>query len=83
VAGIVALLAKDFIRLVLVAVLLASPVAWYAMHRWLEHFAYRVAVPWWIFGITGLLALSIAFLTVSFQAVKTALLNPTKSLRSE
>jgi ABC-type antimicrobial peptide transport system permease subunit len=83
VPSLVALLSGEFLRLVAVAILVASPVAWYAMNRWLEDFAYRIEVPWWVFGATGLLALGIAFFTVSFQAVKAALRNPVKSLRTE
>ncbi len=83
VASLVALLSGDLLRLVGVALALASPVAWYAMHRWLQDFAYRVAVPWWAFGVAGLLAAGIALLTVSFQSVKAALMDPVKSLRSE
>ncbi len=83
VAGIATLLSKDFVKLVLVAVVIASPVAWYAMHMWLQDFAYRVNISWWIFLLAGVLALSIALLTVSYQAIKAALMNPVRSLRSE
>ncbi len=83
VVSVVALLSKDFLKLVLIALLLASPVAWYAMHRWLQDFAYKIDIEWWMFAGAGLLALSIALLTVSFQSVKAALTNPVKSLRSE
>ncbi len=83
VTSIVALLSKDFLKLVLIAILLASPLAWYAMNRWLQDFAYRVEVSWWVFALAGLLAVSIALLTVSFQSVRAALVNPVKSLRSE
>ncbi|GAB3758287.1 ABC transporter permease [Spirosoma pomorum] len=81
--SIVGLLSKDFLKLVLVALILASPIAYYAMHRWLQDFAYRVDISWWVFGLAGLLAIGIALLTVSFQSIKAALLNPVKSLRSE
>jgi len=81
--SIVGLLSKDFLKLVLVAILIASPLAWYAMHRWLEDFAYRVDISWWVFALAGLLAIGIALLTVSFQSIKAALVNPVKSLRSE
>lgn len=83
VAGIVQLLSKDFIRLVLFALLIAGPLAWWMMHNWLESFAYRIEINWWVFAIAGLAAICIALLTVSFQAVKAALANPVKSLRTE
>jgi putative ABC transport system permease protein len=83
VEGIVLLLSRDFVKLVVVALLIASPIAWYAMNKWLEDFAYRIELEWWIFAIAGLLAIVIALLTVSFQSVKAALMNPVKSLRSE
>ena len=83
VAGLVALLARDFLKPVFVALLLAAPVAWYAMNRWLEDFAYRVELEWWVFAGAGLLAVAIALLTVGFQSVKAALVNPVESLRSE
>jgi putative ABC transport system permease protein len=81
--SIVALLSKDFLKLVLIAILIASPIAWYAMNRWLQDFAYKITIDWWIFALAGLLAIGIALLTVSFQSVKAALMNPVKSLRSE
>jgi len=77
------LLSKDFLKLVLLALLVASPVAGYFMHQWLQNFAYRIHIGWWIFGLAGLLALMIALLTISFQAVKAALANPVKNLRTE
>ena len=83
VAGITTLLAKDFLKLVVVGMLIASPLAWYLMRQWLEDFAYRVEVQWWMFVLAGVLAIGIAFLTISFQSVKAALANPVKSLRSE
>ena len=83
VAGIVNLLAKDFLRLVLIAILIASPLAWYCMDRWLEGFAYQVELNGWIFVLAGVVAMLIAFLTVGFQSVRAALANPVKSLRSE
>ncbi|GAB3048672.1 ABC transporter permease [Spirosoma pulveris] len=83
VTSIVALLANDFLQLVLIALLIASPIAWYAMSHWLAGFAYRVAIHWWMFAGAGLLALGIAFLTVFFQSVKAALTNPVNSLRSD
>ncbi|AXE19610.1 ABC transporter permease [Runella rosea] len=83
VGSVVTLLSTDFIKLVLIALLIASPVAWYAMHLWLKDFAYRIDIPWWVFGVTAFLAVGIAFLTVSFQSIKAALMNPVKSLKSE
>ena len=83
VAGIVGLLSKDFVKLVLIANLLAWPVAWYAMNRWLQDFAYRINIGWWIFALAGGVALLIALLTVSTQAIKAALANPVESLRYE
>jgi putative ABC transport system permease protein len=81
--GIVRLLSKDFLKLVLIAFVIATPVAWYFMHRWLQDFAFRVDIAWWVFALAGMVALCIAMLTVSFQAVKAALANPIKSLRTE
>jgi len=83
VASIVALLSKDFLKLVLVAILLATPIAWYAMNQWLQDFAYKIDIEWWVFALAGLLATTVAVLTVSFQSVKAALMNPVKSLRTE
>lgn len=83
VQSIVALLSKDFLKLVAVAALIAFPVAWYAMNGWLQDFAYRVTIGWWIFIIAGLIAAFIALITIAFQAIKAALANPVKSLRSE
>ena len=83
VAGIAALLSKDFIKLVLIAIVLASPVAWYLMNRWLQDFAYRIEVSWWMFALAGLGSIVIAIATVSFQAIRAALANPVNSLRSE
>lgn len=82
-SSIVRLLSKDFLALVLVAFVVAVPVAWYALDQWLADFAYRVAMPWWIFALAGLLATVIAMLTVSFQSVRAATANPVDSLRSE
>ena len=83
IAGIAGLLAKDFLKLVLVAIVVASPVAYYYMEKWLADFAYRIDVQWWLFAAAGAAAVAIAFLTVGFQAVRAALANPVKSLRSE
>ncbi|RYE29531.1 MAG: FtsX-like permease family protein, partial [Sphingobacteriaceae bacterium] len=83
VAGIVVLLSKDFAKMVLLASVLAFPVAYWVMHNWLQSFAYRIQISWWIFGLSSMIALLIALATISFQAVKAALANPVKSLRSE
>ena len=83
VATIVGLIAKDFLKLVFIAIIIAVPFAWYGMYRWLQDYAYRINIGWWTFLITGLMALVIAFITVSFQAVKAAIANPVKNLRTE
>lgn len=83
VASITTLLSKDFIILVFIAILIASPIAWYGMDKWLQEFAYRTPMPWWAFVAAGGGALIIALSTISFQAIKAALLNPVRSLRSE
>jgi putative ABC transport system permease protein len=83
VTGIVGLLSKDFIRMVGIAFIIASPIAWYVMNRWLEDFAYRIDIEWWKFALAGLVAVIIALLTVSFQAIRAAVANPVESLRSE
>ncbi len=82
VAGIVQMLMSDFIRLIIIALLIASPIAWWGMERWLQDFAYRIRIEWWMFALSGLVAVMIAMLTVSFQAIKAALVNPVKSLRT-
>ena len=81
--NVVALLSKDFIKLVVIALCIASPVAWYAMHHWLETFAYHTSLNVWLFLLAGGMAVLIALMTVSLQSVKAALMNPAKSLRSE
>lgn len=81
--GIVQLLSKDFIRLVIFALLIAGPIAWWMMQNWLESFAYRIEIDWRVFLIAGLVAIFIALVTVSFQAIKAAIVNPIKSLRTE
>ena len=83
VTGIVGMLSKDFLTLVVIAAVIAFPVAWLAMHRWLNDFAYRVNIGWWVFVIAGVVALLIALLTISFQSIKAAIANPVKSLRTE
>lgn len=83
VAGIAALLSKDFLRLVFISFVIASPVAWWAMETWLKEYPYRVAISWWVFAAAGFLSILIAILTVSYQAIKAALANPVRSLRTE
>ena len=83
ITSVTTLLSKDFIKLVLIACLVAFPVAYFAMHRWLQNFAYKIDIAWWIFALAGLLAVAIALLTVSFQSIKAAFMNPVTSLRSE
>jgi len=82
-AGIVALLSKDFIKLVAISLIVAFPIAWLAMNKWLDNFSYRINMKWWMFVAAGLGAIIIALATVSFQAIKAATANPVKSLRSE
>ncbi len=83
VSNIVTLISKDFVQLVLLAIIIASPVAWYLMNMWLADFAYKISIEWWYFALSGIMAIGIALLTVSFKAVKAAVANPVKSLRSE
>jgi putative ABC transport system permease protein len=83
VSSIVILLSKSFLKLVGIAAILAFPIAWLAMHKWLQEFAYRIHVQWWVFVLAGLTAAAIAFVTIGLQAVKAAMANPVKSLRSE
>lgn len=83
VSSIVAMLSTGFMKLVLVALVLASPIAWWLMNAWLQDFAYRVSIAWWIFPLTGAIAVCIAMITISFQSIQAALANPVKSLRNE
>ncbi len=83
VGGIVSLLSKDFAKLVVISIVIATPFAWYFMNGWLEDFAYRTTISWWIFALAGIIALAIALFTISFRAIKAAVANPVKSLRSE
>jgi putative ABC transport system permease protein len=82
VTDIVSMLSRDFVRLVVISIVIASPVAWYFMHQWLQDFAYRVPISWWIYGIAGACAVVIALATVSVQALRAAMANPVESLRS-
>ena len=82
-ANITALLSKDFLKLVIISFVIAAPVAWYAMSKWLDAYSYRISLEWWVFALAGILSVCIALLTVSFQAIKAAVANPVKSLRTE
>ena len=83
VSGIVHLLSKEFLALLFIAFVIASPIAWLVMHRWLEDFSYRIGIHWWIFMVSGMIAFLVAIFTVSFQAIRAALANPVISLRTE
>src|SRR5579871_1169373 len=83
VQNITTMLSKDFLKYVLIATLIAWPLAWFAVHKWLQDYAYRIEISWWIFVLAGLMACLIAIITISFQAIKAAIANPVKSLRSE
>ena len=83
VGQIVFILSRDTIKLVLIAIIVASPIAWYAMNRWLNGFAFHIAISWWILALAGVIALLTAFCTISYQSIKTALANPVNSIRSE
>ncbi|HZI54413.1 MAG TPA: ABC transporter permease [Chitinophagaceae bacterium] len=83
ISNVIGLLSKDFLRLVAIASVVAFPLAWWMMHKFLQGFAYRINIPWWVFAVAGVLAVAIALFTVSFQAVKAAIANPVKSLRTE
>ncbi|MES1218158.1 MAG: ABC transporter permease [Bacteroidota bacterium] len=80
---LIVLLSKDFLKLVTIAVVIASPIAWWVMNKWLEDFAYRVDISWWVFAVAGIVAILIALITISLQAIKAAIANPVKSLRTE
>jgi putative ABC transport system permease protein len=83
VTGVATLLSKDFLKLVTISFILATPIAWWAMYAWLQDYTYRVSIHWWVFALAGLLSILIAIITVSYQAIKAAVANPVKSLRSE
>jgi len=83
VPNILALLSGNFLKPVFIAIVIACPVAWYAMNKWLEDFAYKIDIGWGVFAIAALITIGIALLTVSFQAIKAAIANPVKSLRTE
>lgn len=83
VSGIVQLLSTDFLKLVIIAFIIATPIAWWGMNKWLQAFEYRIPISWWMFALAGILAAFVALFTVSFQAIKAALMNPVKSLKTE
>jgi putative ABC transport system permease protein len=83
VSGITTLLSIDFVKLVLIAIAIASPIAWWAMNKWLQEFAYRISIQWWMLAAAAFAAIIIALVTISFQSIKAAIANPIKSLRSE
>ena len=83
ISSIMVLLSTDFLKMVLLSALIASPIAWWLMHSWLQGFAYRVGIDWWVFALATAVAVLVAFITISFQSVKAALVNPVNSLRSE
>ena len=80
---IIQLLSKDFLKLVMLGILIATPIAYWAMNQWLQDFAYRITISWWIFALGGIASIIIALVSVSYQSVKAALMNPVKSLRTE
>lgn len=82
VAGIAKMLMSDFVKLIVIALIIASPIAWWGMNRWLEDFVYRIKIEWWMFLLSGVVAVIVAMLTISFQAIRAALANPVKSLRT-
>lgn len=83
VAGITALLSRDFVKLVIISFMIAAPLSYWAMNKWLQDYGYRISIQWWVFALAGLLSVSIAIFTVSFQAIRAAIANPVKSLRTE
>jgi putative ABC transport system permease protein len=83
VTNIITLISKDFLKLIVIALVIASPAAWYFMNKWLQSFAYRIDISWMVFIVSGVFAIVIALITICFQAIKAAVANPAKSLRSE
>ncbi len=83
ISGITAMLSKDFVKLVILSIIIATPIAWWAMTKWLQDFAYRISISWWMFVAAGFIAVLIALITVSFQSIRSAIANPAKSLRTE
>ena len=82
VSGVIGLLSKDFLKLTLIAMVMVSPLAWYAMNRWLQSFAYKTGTGWHVFALTTVVAFAIAFIEIGVQAIKAAVANPVKSLRT-
>jgi ABC-type antimicrobial peptide transport system permease subunit len=82
-ANIVYLFSKEFVLLIAIAFAIATPIAWYYMNKWLENYAYRISINWWLFAAGGVASIMIALVTISFQAIKAAIANPVKSLRTE
>jgi putative ABC transport system permease protein len=83
VMSILQLLSKDFLKLIIISIILATPIAYYFMQKWLQDFEYRINIEWWVFAATGAIAIAIALLTVSYQAIKAAIANPVTSLKTE
>jgi putative ABC transport system permease protein len=83
VTDIISILSKEFVMLIIIAFVIATPVAWWAAHQWLQDFAYRTTMSWWVFAVCGLAMLFIAFLTLSIQTIRAAISNPVNALRSE
>jgi putative ABC transport system permease protein len=83
VGNIIGLISKEFLFLILIGFLIAAPLAWLGMQKWLEQFAYRINIEWWVFGLAAILSFLVALTTISFQAVRAALANPVKNLRTE
>ena len=83
ISNITTLLSMNFIKLVFIAIVIASPISWWAMTKWLQDFTYRITISWWMFALAGAVAVIIALLTVSYQSIKAALMNPVNSLKAE
>jgi putative ABC transport system permease protein len=83
VGQLITLLSQDFLKLILISFLIAIPLAWYVMNQWLQNFAYRIEISWWVFALAGSSALLIALFTVSYQALKAATMNPVEVLKNE
>lgn len=83
ISGIVQLLSKEYLKLIFISILIASPIAWWAMHHWLNDFAYKINLSWWMFAIPAVITLLIAFITMSYHSIKAARANPVESLRDE
>lgn len=81
--GIIILFVKDYIKLIFVAIVIAAPIAWWTMHRWLTDFTYRIQLQWWMFAVAGIAVILLAIVTIGSRALKVAMANPVKSLRTE